>query len=110
VTTIYLVQGDTGPQIYIKVTRDDTGLPIDVSGGSASFLVRKKGHTTVLFTLAAANIGSNLAEGNLYFSLDGGQLATIAGGNYEGEVQLTLGDGTIETVFERVSIVIREDF
>ncbi len=109
-TTIYLVQGDTGPQIYMKVTREDTGLPIDVSGGSASFLVRKKGQTTVLFTLSAANIGSNLENGNLYFSLDGGQLATIAGGNYEGEVQLTLGDGAIETVYETVSIVIRDDF
>ena len=54
-TTIYLVQGDTGPQIYIKVTREDTGVPIDVSGGSAAFLVRKKGQATVLFTLPAAD-------------------------------------------------------
>lgn len=109
-TTIYLVQGDTGPQIYIKVTREDTGVPIDVSGGSAAFLVRKKGQATVLFTLPAADVGSNLEDGNLYFSLDGGQLATIAGGNYEGELQLTFSDGIIETVYERVSIVIREDF
>jgi hypothetical protein len=110
VTTIYLVQGDTGPQIYIKVTREDTGVPIDVSGGSAALLVRKSGQTTILFTLSAADVGSNLEDGNLYFSLDGGQLATVAGGNYEGELQLTLGDGIIETVYERVSIVIREDF
>ena len=109
-TTIYLVQGDTGPQIYMKVTREDTGEAIDVSGGSAALLVRKKGQTTILFTLSAADVGSNLEGGNLYFSLDGGQLATIAGGNYEGELQLTLGDGIIETVYERVSIVIREDF
>ena len=109
-TTIYLVQGDTGPQIYMKVTREDTGQAVDVSGGSAVLLVRKRGQTAILFTLSAADVGSNLEDGNLYFSLDGGQLATIAGGSYEGELQLTLGDGIIETVYERVSIVIREDF
>ena len=109
-TTIYLVQGDTGPQIYITVTREDTGTAVDVSGGSARLKVRKKGSTTIDFTLTAADIGSNLAEGKLYFSLDGGQLATIASGNYEGEVEMTMSDGIIETVYERVDIVIREDF
>jgi len=110
VSTIYLVQGDTGPQIYISVTREDTGDAIDVSGGSARLKVRKKGSTALEFTLTAADIGSNLEEGNLYFSLDGGQLATIASGNYEGEVELTFSDGVIETVYEPVNIVIREDF
>ncbi len=109
-STIYLVQGDTGPQIFITVTREDTGLPINVSGGSARLKVRKKGSSTLEFTLTAANIGASLEEGKLYFSLDGGQLATIEAGNYEGEVELTLADSTVETVFEQVDIVIREDF
>lgn len=109
-TTIYLVQGDTGPQISIKVTREDTGTAVDVSGGSAKLKVRKKGTEAVSFTLTSSDIGENLENGQLYFSLDGGQLATIAAGNYEGEVELTLSDATVETVFERVDIVIREDF
>ena len=108
--TIYLVQGDTGPQIKIDVTREDTGLALDVSGGSARLKVRRKGTEIVTFTLTASDIGDNLENGILYFSLDGGQLATIAAGNYEGELELTLGDSTIETVYERVDIVIREDF
>ncbi len=109
-STIYLVQGDTGPQIFISVTREDSGAAIDVSGGTARLKVRKKGSTTLDFTLTAANTGNNLAEGKLYFSLDGGQLATIASGNYEGEVELTLSSGIIETVYEKIDIVIREDF
>ena len=108
--TIYLVQGDTGPQIYIKVTREDTGLPIDVSGGSALLQVRKKALTEISFSLPAADIGSNLENGDLYFSLDGGQLATIAAGNYEAELQITLADSIVETVYEKLAIVIREDF
>tara|TARA_R110001592_G_scaffold273068_1_gene539943 strand:- start:2014 stop:2346 length:333 start_codon:yes stop_codon:yes gene_type:complete len=110
VTTIYLVQGDTGPQIKITVTREDTASAIDVSGGSAKLKVRKTGSTSVLFTLTAATTGSDLQNGILLFSLDGGQLATIAAGNYEGEVELTFSDSSVETVFERVDIVIREDF
>lgn len=109
-STIYLVQGDTGPQIYISVTREDTGAAVDVSSGTARLKVRKKGADTVLFTLVASDVGDNLENGNLYFSLDGGQLATIAAGNYEGELELTLADSTVETVYERVDIVIREDF
>lgn len=109
-STIYLVQGDTGPQIYITVTREDTGVAVDVSSGTARLKVRKKGTDTVLFTLVASDVGDNLKNGNLYFSLDGGQLATIAAGNYEGELELTLADSTVETVYERVDIVIREDF
>lgn len=109
-STIYLVQGDTGPQIYITVTREDTGVAVDVSSGTARLKVRKKGTDTVLFTLVASDVGENLENGNLYFSLDGGQLATIAAGNYEGELELTLADSTVETVYERVDIVIREDF
>lgn len=109
-STIYLVQGDTGPQIFITVTREDTGVAVDVSSGTARLKVRKKGTDTVLFTLVASNVGDNLENGKLYFSLDGGQLATIAAGNYEGELELTLADSTVETVYERVDIVIREDF
>lgn len=107
---IYLVQGDTGPQIYIKVTREDTGNAIDVSGGSAKLKVRKKGETSLSFTLTASDVGQNLSEGKLYFSPDGDQLTAIAAGNYEGEVEITLSNGTVETVFEPVDIVIREDF
>ena len=109
-STIYLVQGDTGPQIKINVKREDTGAAIDVSGGSAKLKVRKKGDPTLAFTLNATDVGSNLQEGTLLFSLSGNQIATIEAGNYEGEVELTLGDSSVETIYEPISIVIREDF
>ena len=109
-STIYLVQGDTGPQIQISITRDGTGSAVDISGGSAALKVKRKGTDSLAFTLNASNVGDNLENGILYFSLDGGQLSSITPGSYEGEVELTLGDSTVETVFEKVDIVIREDF
>lgn len=109
-STIYLVQGDTGPQIYITVTREDTGDAIDLSGGSAKLKVRKKGETSLAFTLNASDVGDHLLEGKLYFSLSGGQLETIAAGSYEGEIELTFSDTSVETIYEPVDIKIREDF
>lgn len=109
-STIYLVQGDTGPQIQINITRDGTGNAVDVSSGSARLKVRRKGAETLAFTLTASDVGDNLENGLLYFGLDGGQISDITPGNYEGEIELTLGDSSIETVYEKVDIVIREDF
>ena len=109
-STIYLVQGDTGPQIKIEVTREDSGDAIDVSGGSARLKCRKKGTDTLTFTLTSSDVGDNLAEGTLIFSLDGGQLDSVTPGNYEAEVELTLADSTVETVYEKLDIEIREDF
>lgn len=109
-TTIYLVQGDTGPQIKITLTREGTGAAVDLSGGTARLKVRKKGSASTLFTLTSSDIGDNLENGLLYFSLDGGQLATITPGKYEGEIEATFSDAIVETVYEKVDIVIREDF
>lgn len=109
-STIYLVQGDTGPQIKLTVTREDTGYPVDVSGGSALLKVRKKGSSTLAFTLTSQDVGDNFENGVCLFSLSGGQLATIDAGNYQGELEITLSDATVETVYEEVDIVIREDF
>lgn len=109
-TTIYLVQGDTGPQIKINVTREDTGDAVNVAGGSASLKVRRKGTDTIAFTLSAADVGDNLQEGTLIFQPSGGEINTISAGSYEGEVELTFSDATVETVYESVDIVIREDF
>lgn len=109
-STIYLVQGDTGPQIKLTVTREDTGYPVNISGGSSLLKVRKKGASAILFTLTSLNVGDDLQNGVCVFSLSGGQLATISAGNYEGELEITLSDSTVETVYEELSIVIREDF
>ena len=106
-TTIYLVQGDTGPQIKINVKREDTDAAIDVSGGSAKLKVRKQGASALAFTLTATDVGQNLQEGTLIFSLSGDELATIDAGNYEGEVELTLSDSSVETVYDPIPIVIR---
>ena len=108
-TTLFLVQGDTGPQIQVNLTRADTGSAVDCSGGTATLKVRARGSDTTLFTLTAANSGTDLQDGKLIFSV-GNNIATIDAGSYEGEVNVAFSDGTVETVFEVVDLVIRDDF
>jgi len=108
-TTLFLVQGDTGPQVQVNLTRADTGSAVDCSGGTCTMKVRARGSDATLFTMTAANIGTNLQDGKLIFSVSN-NLATIDAGSYEGEVNVVFSDGTIETVFEVVDLVIRDDF
>jgi hypothetical protein len=104
-----LVQGDQAPQIQAKLTRDDTGAAIDFSGGSCALKFRAKGTTAILFTLAAADVGGNFADGIAVFSFSGTQL-DIGEGYYEGEVEITYAGGEIETVFEVIDFYLRADF
>lgn len=104
-----LVQGDQAPQIQAKLTRQDDGSVINFSGGSCALKFRAKGATSILFTLAAADVGSNFADGNAVFSFSGTQLE-LDEGYYEGEIEVTYSSGSIETIFEVLDFYIRADF
>jgi len=108
-TTLFLVQGDTGPQVQVNLTRADTGAVVDCSNSTCTLAVRSRGSETTLFTVTATNVGTNLADGKLIFSL-GNNLTSINAGAYEGEVNVVFSSGIIETVYEVVDFVVRDDF
>jgi len=107
--TYQLVQGDQAPQIKATLKRQDDSSLIDFSGGSCSLKFRAKGGTSVLFTLAATDVGSNFAEGIAIFSFSGTQL-NLDEGYYEGEIEVTYSSGAVETIFEILDFYIRADF
>ena len=107
--TYQLVQGDQAPQIQATLTRDDTGAVIDFSGGSCALKFRAKGTTTTLFTLAAADVGGNFADGIAVFSFSNTQL-NLDEGYYEGEIEITYDSGEVETVFAVLDFYLRADF
>lgn len=108
-TTLFLVQGDTGPQVQVDLTRADTGLAVSCQNANCTMKVRVRGASATLFTITANDTGSNLEDGKLIFSF-GNNLLSIAAGAYEGEVNVVFSDGSIETVYETVDFVAREDF
>lgn len=108
-STINLVQGDTGPQIKVTITREDTGEAVDMSGGTCRLKVRKRGASTLAFTLTATDVGDNLQNGIAIFAFSEGDL-DIDPGNYLGEIEITFSDSSIETVYETLEFFVREDF
>ena len=106
---LYLVQGDTGPQIKVTLTREDTGLVEDLSNATVSLHFKKKGTSTVLFTITGQNTPEEEVVGEAYFVFSSGQL-NLDAGNYVGEVEVVLQTGVRETVYEIIQFVLREDF
>jgi hypothetical protein len=104
-----LVKGDQAPQIQAKLTRQDDGTLINFAGGSCLLKFRAKGGTSVLFSLSAADVGGNFADGIAVFAFSGTQLE-LDEGYYEGEIEVTYAGGTVETIFEILDFYIRADF
>lgn len=109
-TTYYLVQGDDAPQIKVTVTRDVTGTAIDVSNATVRLKFRKKGTDTVLVTLTSGASASEAENGIAIFDWGSTDL-DIDSGNYEAEVEISYtSTGVVETVYETLDFVVREDF
>ena len=104
-----LVKSDQAPQIRAALKREDDNSVVDFENGSCALKFRKKGSTTVLFTLAASDVGDNFKDGIAIFAFSGTQLA-IDEGDYEGEISITYSSGSIETVFKVLDFYLRDDF
>lgn len=122
---IKLVQGDTRPPITVQLT-DDSG-PIDLSdAGTAIHLkFRAEGSTTILATLTASKLSGYEVDGVLntaspydvagaggrcLFSWAGSSALVGDPGNYEGEIEITFSDATVQTVYDLLKFKLREQF
>jgi len=107
----YLVQGDTGPQLRVTLTREDDGLPVDLSEAVPRFKFRRAGTETVLTTLESSASTDDAQNGVALFIWGNGDL-DIEAGRYEAEIEVSFsgGVGEIETVYETIRFLLREDF
>lgn len=123
-TTIKLVAGDTRPQVVVDL-KDQDGLPINLSGGTVRMYFRKAGSTDVLqnivgtlltgfrdedgvlTTTAPYNVAG--VGGRASFNWPAGAL-DVEQGNYEGEVEITFSDDSVQTVYEKLKFKVRADF
>ena len=106
--TYELVSGDTAPQIQATITRDDTGAVVNLTGATVRMYFRKKGTTTTLFTLVSST--GSFSSGIATFAFAANDLANIAQGYYEGEIEITYADSNKETIFKILDFFIRSDF
>ena len=104
---IYLVQGDTGPQIKATVTRDSTA--VDISDAVTKMHFRKKFSEDLIVSLLNVSVTSDQENGIAIFVFAEGDLDLDAG-EYQGEVEVVFNDGTRETIYELIDFTLRKDF
>ena len=106
--TYNLVAGsDTGPQIKLTLTNESTGAAIDLTGGSVVMHFRAVGSTTVLFSRTL--VVTDAVNGVALIAWQAGDLDQDAG-IYEGEIEITLSTGVIQTVYEALRFRLRDEF
>ena len=105
-----IVKNDTAPQVQATITKSYDGSVVDLTGASVRLKFRKKGSTTTLFTLNGFNVPTtNFAKGIVLF-LFGTNNLDIDAGYYEGEVEITYDNGSVDTVYEVLNFKLRADF
>ena len=118
--TIYLVQGDTLPQLKITV-RDrneaavgkvldpedqSTWALVNLTGSTVRMRIREVGGSSLKATLVGNN--TNPLIGEVVFLFDASTLDTA--GVFEGEIEYTSQTGGIQTVYELIKLQVREQF
>jgi hypothetical protein len=108
-TSFNYVQGDTGPQIRLSFTDEDTGTPTNLTGATATLHFRAAGEPTVLFSRQLYIDADSASSGVAILQWNTTDLDQDAG-TYEGEIEVVRATGLRETIFEVIKFRIREDF
>jgi hypothetical protein len=108
-TTFKYVQGDTGPQIKVSLTEEDSGGAVDLTGGTVTLHFRAAGDDDVLFSRAFFVNPDTAADGVAVLQWETTDLEQEAGA-YEGEIEVVRSSGLRETLFDKLKFKIREDF
>lgn len=106
---IKLVQGDTGPQIRLTLTDQETGNPTDLTGATVTLHFRADGSDEVLFSRPAFINPDTADTGVCYIEWAEGDLDQEEG-NYQGEVEVVNRTGVRETVYITLKFKIRSQF
>lgn len=112
---IKLVQGDTRPRLVIDLTDEATGDPVDVSDTGTTVVVkfREAGSSAIKATLPCTKLittgnATPGAAGRVQALWPAGALD--AAGYFEGEIEITFADGTVQTVFDVLKFRVRGEF
>lgn len=106
---IKLVQGDTRPAIVCTITDDTTGAPINITGCTVRLKFRAAG-ATVLTATITGSVTNGPSGQVVFFPASDPAMLQGAPGDYEGEIEITFVDTTVQTVYDLLKFKVREDF
>ena len=108
-TSYNYVQGDTGPQIRLTFTDEDTNTASNLTGATVTLHFRAAGADTVLFSRAVYINPSTASNGIGVIQWQTNDLNQDPG-TYEGEIEIVRSTGLRETIYDVLKFRIREDF
>jgi hypothetical protein len=103
------VRGDTGPQIKVTLTEEDTGSPVDLTGATVTLHFRAAGEDSVLFSREFWYNVEEPTTGVAVLQWAENDL-NVEPGTYEGEIEVVKGTGLRETLYDKLKFRIRDDF
>jgi len=106
---IRLVRNDTRPAIVCTITDDRTQQPINITGATVLLKFRAAGAQELTATIAGT-VTDGAAGQVVFFPSTAPEMLQGEPGDYEGEIEITFSDSTIQTVFDLIKFRVREDF
>ena len=106
---IKLVQGDTKPSLVITLTDKSSNIPLNLTGITPGLKFRAAGMSELVGRVPGAVVDAANGVCVFHWSEVPGILNGEPG-NYEGEVDLTYADGTVQTVYETLYFYLRAQF
>lgn len=106
---IRLVSGDTGPQVQLTLTNEDTGAAIDLSGATATMHFKSVATGAVVFSRVLF-IPPLTATQGITTVVWGTTDLDQAAGDYDGEIEVVFASGVRQTVYSTLKFRIREQF
>ena len=106
---IRLVQGDTAPALTVTLTDTTTNAAINVTGATVRLKFRAVGSETLRGTLTGS-VTNGAGGVVVFFWSDSPTILDGDPGDYEGEIEITFADTTIQTVYDLLKFKLRQDF
>jgi hypothetical protein len=106
---IKLVQGDTRPALVCTITDSNTGDTVNLTGATCRLKFRMTDSTTVKSILTGTITDAVNGVVEFYWASDPTSLAGDPG-QYQGEIEVTFSDGQVQTAFDPLNFVLRQQF
>lgn len=106
---IKLVQGDTKPALVCTITDEVTGAAITLTGATVRLKFRAVGSSDLTATVTGSV--TDAANGVVaFFPATAPAMLQGEAGDYEGEIEITFADSTVQTVYDLLKFKVRQDF
>lgn len=106
---IKLVQGDTKPALVCTITDENTGAAINLTGATVRLKFRLAGADTLTATVTGS-VTDGAAGQCAFYPASAPEMLQGEPGDYEGEIEITFADSTVQTVYDLLKFRVREDF